>query len=820
MHLKHTGYLSRECYDLQVRKLSKTFKKISHPSNLGNLRAISTHAMSELFDPEWYAHNYLGHVDKRYLAWEHYLTEGAKAGCDPCIYFDTDWYLFNNPDVTASEINPLLHFDQHGWQERRNPNPMFDISEYLEANSDVHESGKNPLLHYIQFGFMEGRVPFKNSWPTDVNPWMQSCIYKPRRSTNQADKSVALLIPVHNNWYLTDRCIQSIFRTADASKVDIFIINDGSDDDTLKQLENYPSVRIINTPQNLGFTNACNFAFGKTGHYDYTYLLNNDTEVQNGFIQHCLEVMRINPLVALVGSTFHYPFGTIQECGGIVWKDGSAWNFGRGQNANSLEFSFSRQVDYCSGAGILINNKALSAVNFFDEIYAPAYYEDVDLAFKMRDKGYEVWVSSNSRVIHYEGGSHGTDLDNGIKAFQKINQGKFSAKWKSDLTSHIENDGASSLKAAMRLMDFGDEAVIWVDDSVPDIQTDSGSVRALRLIENTLGLGFTVVFVSVHQSFGSSHRKLSTDLKAFATDSFSSAVNFLEELDIPVAYLWLTRVTSAREVISGAIICSPRSKIIFDTVDLHHLRILRSGEHQKSDTQIALAGKIKAQEELLIRFSDVTFVVSDFEKNLYSRTEFRHKVKVLSNIHNATSAPPHFEDTRGIFFIGGFRHHPNVEGIKWFVQKVWPLIPLEVRKYGLTIAGSHMPKEIIELKSREINTLGWVSDSIAETRKHRISVAPLLFGAGVKGKVGEAMSEGIPVIGTPIAMEGMGVIDGINAIVCETPLQFAESIADLYRDELLWGRIQQEALDLIRNRFSNEVARETLKSVLKKSKKS
>ncbi len=410
-----------------------------------------------LFDATWYAHKYLGDKNKKEFAWKHYLRVGASLGYDPNVFFDTDWYTNSYPSVATSGENPLIHFLRVGWRLGLDPNPQFSTSYYLSHNKDVRESRTNPLLHFINFGFLEGRHPYKSSWPPEFLPWNVASTFFSNREIENETKRVAVLIPVFNNWHMTERCLQSILKTQDAAQLDIYLINDKSTDNTKMQLARYPQVEVIEAPSNLGFTKACNFAFRQLTHYEYLYLLNNDTEVQENFLKNCLEIMDSNPRTGLVGSTLHFPDGTIQECGAIVWKDATVTEFGYGSKSNGIEFSFSRMVDFCAGAGILLRTKALEEVNFFDEMYAPAYYEDTDLAFSLRKFGYEIWVSHTSRIIHFGGITYGRDENSGVSELVEINRGKFLSKWEDTLLSFPESstDNLVIFQNAMKFSDFG-----------------------------------------------------------------------------------------------------------------------------------------------------------------------------------------------------------------------------------------------------------------------------------------------------------------------------------------------------------------------------
>jgi GT2 family glycosyltransferase len=411
-------------------------------------KPTSIEIAQNLFDAKWYERMYLDSAETPEASWNHFLNFGAKNGYDPNEMFDTDWYLAQYPEVVELNENPFLHYVRIGEHEGKNPNPFFSPTDYLNAHPDLKSLGINPMQHFLDYGSEEGRIPYKNSWPNEITPWKMKSDISGSDTSNSSQKRIAIVIPVFNNWFATERCLRSIQRTTDSHLADIVVVNDGSTDNTLTQLERFPNVRVINTSVNIGFTKACNFAFENLKDYDFIYLLNNDTEVLNGFISDSLALMKTHPKAALVGSTLIFTDGTLQECGGIVWSDGTAHNFGRGRSLGPIEFRFSRRVDYCSGAGVLIRNDLLNRVGLFDERFAPAYYEDTDLSFKLRDIGYEVWVCHSSHVIHHEGLSHGNDTNVLVTA----NKDKFFAKWETVLATHHahSNNLDRFLKAAMR----------------------------------------------------------------------------------------------------------------------------------------------------------------------------------------------------------------------------------------------------------------------------------------------------------------------------------------------------------------------------------
>jgi GT2 family glycosyltransferase len=182
----------------------------------------------------------------------------------------------------------------------------------------------------------------------------------------------------------------------------------------------------------LGFLHSCNRA-AQEARGEYLLFLNNDTQVQGGWLDHMLALFGRDDQVGLVGAKLLFPNGRLQEAGGIVWRDGSGYNYGRYDDPSKPEYNHVREVDYCSGACIMIEAPLFQQLGGFDARYAPAYYEDTDLAFRVRQAGRKVLYQPKAVVVHHEGVSNGIDTCSGIKAYQVVNQAKFRERWRKEL---------------------------------------------------------------------------------------------------------------------------------------------------------------------------------------------------------------------------------------------------------------------------------------------------------------------------------------------------------------------------------------------------
>lgn len=260
---------------------------------------------------------------------------------------------------------------------------------------------------------------------------------------------VSIIIPVHNQFSYTYNCLKTVLINTKKIEYEIILADDFSNDDTRRIEEIVKGIKVIHNESNLSFLKNCNQAAG-LARGKYLLFLNNDTQVRRNWLYSLVWLMEHNSDAGLVGSKFLYPNGRIQEAGGIIWNDGTASNYGRGKVVNDSSCNYVREVDYISGASIIITKELWKEIGGFDERYAPAYCEDSDLAFEVRKRNKKVLYQPASEVVHFEGISNGRDVNKGIRSFQKNNIYKLRNKWKSTLEKEQYNPGHFSIAARDR----------------------------------------------------------------------------------------------------------------------------------------------------------------------------------------------------------------------------------------------------------------------------------------------------------------------------------------------------------------------------------
>ena len=240
---------------------------------------------------------------------------------------------------------------------------------------------------------------------------------------------MSIIIPVHGKLDYTLACLASVAEHAGQTPLEIIVVDDASPDDSADTLAAIPGLHLLRNERNLGFVGSCN-AGAAAARGRWLLFLNNDTQVTAGWLEALLGTFDDFDRAGLVGARLVYPDGRLQEAGGLVFSDGSGWNYGRLDDPANPAYSYARPTHYCSGAAIMLEKQLFDRLGGFDDRYAPAYYEDTDLAFKVRHAGLQVVYQPAATVIHFEGVTSGTDTGSGIKRYQVINQDKFVAAWR------------------------------------------------------------------------------------------------------------------------------------------------------------------------------------------------------------------------------------------------------------------------------------------------------------------------------------------------------------------------------------------------------
>ncbi|MGH9928971.1 MAG: glycosyltransferase [Pyrinomonadaceae bacterium] len=634
-----------------------------------------------------------------------------------------------------------------------------------------------------------------------------------RKPAGDSERAIqtSLIIAVFNKAEFTRQCLGSLVREIDFSRVEIIVVDNASTDNTeevLSHFDNY--VRFVTNERNAGFVDACNqgaaAAKGK-----YLVFLNNDTVVLPGWLDHLVETIKGDPSAGAVGSMFLYPDGSIQEAGAIVWNNGAAHHYGWGESPDDKRFNFVREVDYCSAASLLIRRDLFEQLGGFDRRFAPAYYEDVDLCFGVRSLGYKVIYQPMSRVIHYEGVTAGSGMTKGFKRFQIINREQFVEKWRATLEREYLAENLKQLaEASNRNRDR--VRVVVFDERVPSPDRDAGSLR-MFLILKTLAAWSQVIFVPFNRPQGLDYERALWGEGIETADAVDYR-RLLRNKNVKAAIV--SRPSMGSAFIHRIRRVNPQIAIVFDMVDTHFLRFQREHEISGSVAALKEAKRYRKLEKQLAQSSDIVWSASLEDKQVMEQvTETR--IEVVPTIHELRDCGKSFADRQDLLFIGNLAHRPNDDAVLFFMREVYPSVRESMPNVRFDIIGDNPSAAIKAHSSDDVRVLGYVPDVEPYLRNARVFIAPLRFGAGIKGKVGEAMARGVPVVTTSIGAEGFGLTHGLNVMIGDDPASFAEAIHQLYSQKDLWQRVADQGRLRIEKYFAPKVIAETINNSIRKA---
>jgi GT2 family glycosyltransferase/glycosyltransferase involved in cell wall biosynthesis len=643
---------------------------------------------------------------------------------------------------------------------------------------------------------------------------------------------VTIVIPVWNQVAHTIACLESLADNTPPDLYEVVVVDNASTDETpalCAALEG--DVRVIRNDENLGFGRACNQgAAAGAPEAEFVLFLNNDTVLLPGWLEPLVAAMDADPRLGAVQPRLVYPDGRLCDAGGLVFADGDAWVYGKGHpHPDAPQFTCRRAPDYASGACLLVRRAAFREVGGFDDRYAPAYYEDTDLSFALRAAGWRVLYEPASTVVHVEGGTAGTDTSVGLKRHQVRNREVFAAKWAATLAgrpsmrpeiveawAHRPQGGAGPGEDPERAVPAAEaRSVLVVDPFLPMPDRNSGHQRLLGMLRELRAQGHHVTFYTANATDADRYRPVlgRLGIAAYGPDParlpaadpvagmrwkavFAPPFEVLaaqRRYDVVVVSFW----TLAEALLARLRRVFPEASIVVDSVDVHFVREERAAR---------LAGRpvdraARARELAVYRAADRVLAATEDDAAVLRRAGGVREVAVVPNVHELADPGPGFAEREGLVFVANFLHPPNLEALAWWCEEIAPRLAVLLPGLRLTVVGNDPAGVAAAFAGAGVEVVGWVPEVLPWLHRARVSVAPLRSGAGMKGKVGEAMAAGTPVVGTPVAVEGMGVVDGLHALVAADADAFATAVADLYRDADRWALLREAGRRLVAERL-------------------
>jgi glycosyltransferase involved in cell wall biosynthesis len=414
-----------------------------------------------------------------------------------------------------------------------------------------------------------------------------------------------------------------------------------------------------------------------------------------------------------------------------------------------------------------------------------------------------------SEVIHYEGATSGTDLSTGAKKHQEINRSIFAEAWADELKTKPENGDVALLRQPRTP---SGKNILVIDHHLPSPDRDSGSLRMFQILKLLHQLGHRITFIpdNLAKTCPYAGELQKRGIEIVYHPYLKKVRDYLVAHGSSFDVVVLSRCDFARKHIADVRLHAPKSRIVFDTVDVHYRREDSEARLTRDQEVRRKADEKKHLEHELIEQADETWVVSPVEQQLLQEKWPRKSIQLVSNIVDIPGSKTPFTLRRDYLFIGGFQHRPNIDAVLFFLQKIYPLVSEHLQNAKFYIIGDKAPPEIVALANERIVVAGLQRDVGPFFDSVKLSIAPLRFGAGVKGKINQSMAFGVPVVATSLAIEGMELTDRQEILVADKPEDFARALIELYESEELWGRLSENGIRKTRALYSTDVARKKL----------
>jgi GT2 family glycosyltransferase/glycosyltransferase involved in cell wall biosynthesis len=625
---------------------------------------------------------------------------------------------------------------------------------------------------------------------------------------------VSVIIPVHNKFDMTYVCLAALLFAINKASFEVIIVDDGSTDTTRLLEAVAPGVTVVRHETAQGFVGSCNDG-AAVARGRHIVLLNNDTEPTAHWLDEMLFVFENFDGVGLVGAKLIYPDGSLQEAGGIVWETGDPWNYGSKGNPFDPRYNYTRMCDYLSGAALMMPADLWRETGGLSGEFAPAYFEDTDLAFKVRAAGKKVAYAPRALVVHYEGQSNGIELTagEGLKRFQELNRPKFKRKWQ----AHFAANGKVGIAPDLAKDRGISKRVVFFDCEFPRPDGDAGSYAAIQEIRMFQALGCKVTFVPLNMEYLGRHTE---DLQRIGVETihtpfYPDVAAFLRERGTEFDLAYITRYGVAERLIDLLRQHAEQARIVLNVADLHFLRQIREGMAERSEEKLLAAIETRkaeietiSQVELVLSYSAVEQAV------ISSHVVGGPQTGIIPWVVDTASSVTPFSQRGDLAFIGGFRHPPNAAGVKYFAEEVMPLLRKALPGVRFLVYGSQVTPEVEALARDDVVIKGYVSDLAEVFGSCRLFVSPLLSGAGLKGKVLDSMAAGVPAVMSSLSAEGIGLRHGLDTIIADRPEDWVAGIVRLYNDEETWTAMSQRVMDLARSHYSFEMGVAGLREAL------
>jgi GT2 family glycosyltransferase len=802
-----------------------------------------------LFDDGWYRARYeedmltVGREPQHRFrsAIEHFMVEGVVRGYSPIPDFDADFYLQAYPDAREAieqghYASAIDHFLSDLGNLRRRPNPYFDPIYYLDQHPNVrqemHETGLlHPLEHFLHVGYKRGYRASPPLINIEIPERFAKAMFerRARLATHEyliaptridlkvAKPEISVVIPVCNHFAFTASLLLQLaseYGPDCKRRAQVIVVDNGSTDRTTELPALFPGVVYVRTEDPIGYTAACNLG-AKEATAPVITFVNNDIELGKGALTAFLDAFAADKEVGVLGGKIVLTDGRTQEAGGLVYANGGTAGFGRGMAPEREVLNIARDVDYVSGCLLAIRSKLFTDLDGFDELFSPGYFEDTDLCLRAWAVGFRVRYLPHAYITHYEYGTYSKGRPKEI-SFGKMfaNKSKYLRKHRDVLQrTGVATADRDQTRGAFRLGGRNHKYVMMIEDLAPDHLFGSGFARSEDVLKEFLDRGWRVTVLAGSRRPGDERfvERYSgrLDLRYLPETSLTE---LLGEIGGALDLVWVCRthnLPNFRDLLLEWRRGGEDRRLVADTEALASTRTAFPGANPSdlrgsAEAAAVVLGEIGSAEDF-----DQIVCVNDHEAQLARAALPVHDPLVLGHRFELGRSDTVFEDRVGFVFCGAVHeaYAPNLDSLKWFCGEILPLIRKQIPDARLDVVGYiregvDLPEAVV----KNATILGRVDDLGPVFDRHRVFVAPTRLAAGVPHKVQQAMALGIPCVATANLADQLELSEDLTPLVSAQvdAAAFADQCVRLYRDAVLWGKVQADGYAEINRKASAE----------------
>ncbi len=572
--------------------------------------------------------------------------------------------------------------------------------------------------------------------------------------------------------------------------------------------------RIVRNTENVGFLQAANqgaaLANGR-----HILFLNSDAILHTNALRKAVDRLDSDQQVGAVGGRIVLADGKLQEAGCIAYAGGSTAGYGRGQAPDLPQFNFVRDVDFCSGAFLMVRHNLWRKLGGFDSAFAPAYYEDSDFCLRVQDAGFRVVYEPSVWVSHFEWGSAASNQE--AIAMMDRNGQRFNTRHQARLALRPDPMHASPHLDRWRAL--RKTRILILDNGVPHMAAGGGLPRA-RLIVQALSDNDVTLFPmwDIDEDWRDVYASVPETVEVMLGIGSAGLETFLEQRTGIYDFVMVSRPPNMAvvDVLRGK---RPElfdgMRVVYDAEALFALREIGKATLQGSAMPAEQAQKLLQEELELAQRADTVISVSECEAQIIRAAGINH-IHLLSHAMDTRGDTPDWSQRENLLFVGAIHPNtPNEDSLLWFCREVMPLLRDRpgLGNICIDIVGDCTSGSVSALANEHVRLLSRVQDLTPCYDQHRVFIAPTRFGAGVPAKVIEAACNGIPMVVTPLLVGQLGWQAGHDILSADDPQAFANAIAALYSDPAQWRQLRTAMQDRTRSQYAPAQFQKTLHDI-------